>query len=216
MSRPLALALLLAAPFALSACHTAQPSPQRFAQVIQRVSGTPAQVLTRIKSDAAARGWNILDEGVDSVVVDFGTAVARIPVPTEYGLWGTRVSFRDTEVHGSALYMVNADSKGTTVTMWNNPIYWHPDYQNWLPGPYDLAPGKELLKAYADGEKPTSAAPAPQARPATVQPAATSTGSSQTNIYASSSPRRATGQPAYVEIPKRGTTPPANDNTVRR
>src|SRR4051812_35123929 len=113
MSRLLALAAVPALALALGACHTAQPSPQRFAQVIQRTSGSSQQVLGQIKQDAQARGWRIVDEGVDSVVVDFGTTVARIPVPTEYGLWGTRVSFRDTEVHGSALYMVNGDAQGT-------------------------------------------------------------------------------------------------------
>lgn len=203
MSRPI-LALLLAAPLALTACHTAQPSPQRFAQVVQHVPGTPSQVLGQIKADAGARGWRILDEGVDSVVVDFGTAVARIPVPTEYGLWGTRVSFRDTEVHGSALYMVNADAKGTVVTMWNNPIYWHPDYQNWLPGPYDLAPGKELLRAYADGETAGADAPRPAPRAAAMPVAPTQTA---TYTPPPGAPKRASGQPAYVEIPKRGAAP---------
>jgi hypothetical protein len=54
------------------------------------------------------------------------------------------------EVHGAALYMAMDGPHGTVVTMWSNPIYWHPDYRIWLPGPFDLAPGAELLLAYAD------------------------------------------------------------------
>jgi hypothetical protein len=83
-------------------------------------------------------------------------------VPTEYGLWGTRVSFRDTEVHGSALFQVRTVSGGSVVEMWNNPIYWHPDIQCWLPGPYDVAPGSELLREWAPQRASiTQAAPPP-------------------------------------------------------
>ncbi len=149
MSRAPALLCALALALALPACHTAQPTPQRFARVRVHMKGNQNQVLEQIRSDATARGWRVDFEAPDAIGVDFGVQEMRIPVPTEYGLWGTRVSFRNTEVHSSAIYQVSPVSDGAVVTLWNNPIYWHPDYKVWLPGPYDIAPGRDLLRETA-------------------------------------------------------------------
>ena len=35
---------------------------------------------------------------------------------------------------------------GSIITLYNNPIYWHPDIGVWLPGPYDVSPGAEMLE----------------------------------------------------------------------
>jgi hypothetical protein len=149
MSRLPAPAALAAAGLAVAACSTAQPAPQRLARVVMRSGDPPYRVIERIRSDAVARGWRVIDESPDSVAVDFGTQEMRVPVPTEFGLWGSRVMLRDTEVHGSALYTVAEGPNGTVITMWNNPIYYHPDVLCWLPGPYDVAPGAEFLRQVA-------------------------------------------------------------------
>lgn len=149
MSRAIALILVAALPAALGACNTAKPAPQQGARMSMIVQGAPGAVLQGLKSEAAARGGTVVQETANTMVVDFGTAERRIPVPTEYGLWGTRVSFRDTEVHSSAHYWVESAKSGTRVTVFNNSIYWHPDYKSWLPGPYDVAPGFDALTSSA-------------------------------------------------------------------
>jgi len=95
-----------------------------------------------MRADAVARGWRVVDEGVDSILVDFGVAAARVPVPTDDG----RVTLRDTEVHATALYRFDVAADGAAITMWNDPVYWHPDWRVWLPAPGGLAPGDALLR----------------------------------------------------------------------
>jgi hypothetical protein len=150
MQRPTAVALALA----LGACGSA-PTPQpRFARTTLHVPEGPQRALVQLKADAASRGWRVVDEGLDTLVVDFGVATARVPVPTDDG----RVALRDTEVHATALFKFDAAPQGADVTMWNNPIYWHPDYRVWLPAPDDLAPGDVLLGALC-GDPPYAATP---------------------------------------------------------
>ena len=130
--------------FALPGCHTAKPAVQTFHDVTYVVPGSPSDVLAKLRQGAAGNGVQM--DGPSSMRVDFGQATHRVPVPTEYGLWGTRVSFRDTLVRSSAVYHVAATNDGQSlVTMVNNPIYYHPDNKVWLPGPYDVNPGAELI-----------------------------------------------------------------------
>lgn len=150
MSRSLALAIALTASLGAAGCHTAQPSPLRAVRIMQTVDSSPPRALDRVKSVARAHGWRVLDEGADSVMVDFGVQTVRIPVSTQSGLWGPHVSVRETEVHGSALYTVSASANGTVVELWSNATYWHPDYKCWLPGPFDISPGTELLARVAE------------------------------------------------------------------
>lgn len=149
MSRPMKSAAVLAAAAAIAlsagACNTAKPAPQMGARTSMLINGDPNAVLQSLRSTAGARGGQVVEETANSMAVDFGTQTMRIPVPTKYGLWGSRVSWRDTEVHSSAFYWVEPCEGGTRVTVMNNPIYWHPDYKSWLPGPFDVAPGFEAL-----------------------------------------------------------------------
>jgi len=137
MQRPLGVAVLLA----LGACHAAQPAPPRPARIVLHVPHAPQRALTELKLDAVAHGWRVVDEGLDSLVIDFGVATARVPVATDDG----PAAMRDTEVHATALYRFDAAAGGAAVTMWNNPIYWHPELRVWLAAPDDLAPGDALL-----------------------------------------------------------------------
>ena len=140
-----ALATVIALSLATGACNTAKPAPQMGARTSLLMNGAPTAVLQSLRGTTASQGGQVTDETVNSMAVDFGVQTMRIPIPTEYGLWGTRVSWRDTEVHSSAFYWVEACEGGTRVTVLNNPIYWHPDYKSWLPGPFDVSPGFEAL-----------------------------------------------------------------------
>ncbi len=116
---------------ALTGCHTAKPAVQTFHDVSYVVPAPPADVIAQLR--AGAHGNGVMMDGPNSLRVDFGQATHRVPVPTEYGLWGTRVSFRDTLVRSSAIYHVEATADGRSiVTMVNNPVYWHPDHGTWL------------------------------------------------------------------------------------
>jgi len=146
--------LLVLTSLALAACHSASPTPPRFARTVVQVPDTPQRALLSVKADAMAHGWRVADEGLDSLVVDFGVATARVPLTTADG----RVALRDTEVHATALYKFDTAPQGATVTMWNNPICWHPDFKVWLPAPDDLSPGDVLLGSLF-GDPPFAAAP---------------------------------------------------------
>jgi hypothetical protein len=150
-TRLLALPFVLGLALGLAGCHTAKPAPQMATIVTVQATGSPQQVLDRIRGDAVAQGFHVLAETVNGVHVDYGVRRMTVPVPTEYGLWGTRVSFRETEVHSSVIYHVHPDTtgRGTQVTLWNNPIYYHPDYKVWLPGPFDVEP-TAMLEARAE------------------------------------------------------------------
>ena len=150
----IALLPVLLAGAAVAGCHTAQPADQSFHHVTTVVPEAPSVLAARIAGDAAAEGYLVSRDGPLGVTVDFGEQIMRVPVPTDYGLWGTRVSFRDTRVRSSAGYRIApGPNGGSRVTMTNNPIYWHPDIKVWLPGPYDVAPGVAMLDGTA-GEAP--------------------------------------------------------------
>ena len=117
---------------------------------ISNTPEAPASLAARLRNDAAANGFGVTQNGPFDLTVDFGEQEMRVPVPTEYGLWGTRVSFRDTWVRGSTAYSITpAAGGGSRVTMSNNPIYYHPDIGVWLPGPYDVATGMDMLQGPA-------------------------------------------------------------------
>jgi hypothetical protein len=136
--RPLVGVLILVAP-ALAACHTAKPAPQRPDRVVVRSPDPPEKLLAKIRADAKAQGRAILDDGPEGMVVDLGVREARIAVPTDYGLWGTRVQYRDTQVRDTAFYEVRGDSGGSVLTVSSSPAYLHPETGCWLPGPWDPA-----------------------------------------------------------------------------
>ena len=121
MSRPMKSAAVLAAAAAIAlsagACNTAKPAPQMGARTSMLINGDPNAVLQSLRSTAGARGGQVVEETANSMAVDFGTQTMRIPVPTKYGLWGSRVSWRDTEVHSSAFYWVEPCEGGTRVTV---------------------------------------------------------------------------------------------------
>jgi hypothetical protein len=54
-------------------------------------------------------------------------------------------SLRETEVHGTALYVVRPAAAGAEIVVIDNPIYWHPDLACWLPGPAGVLPSAQLL-----------------------------------------------------------------------
>lgn len=143
--------LALCAIPALAACATARRLQPRLEPVVREAAGSPQQVLTRIKLDAAGRGWRIADEGTDSLLVDFGTADARVRMPPASGSRETDSQPRLTEVHGSALYVVLPGPAGAEITVVENPIYWDLDLACWLPGPAGLLPSSELLPPDARG-----------------------------------------------------------------
>lgn len=145
MRKALIPTLALVAALGLTGCHVAKPAVQSFGQVSVMLPESPDAVAERLHADAASSGYLASRDGAHTVRVDFGTRVMRVPVPTEYGLWGTRVVFRDTKVSSSAVYRVSASPGGSTVTLYNNPTYYHPDIGVWLPGPYDVSPGADLL-----------------------------------------------------------------------
>ncbi len=152
MSRALNAAFLATALLSLAACNTAKPAPQMGPRSSLMIAQSPSGALQTLRSEAENRGGRVVEESANSMFVDFGVATRRVPIPTEYGLWGTRVSFRDTEVHSSAYYVAEACAGGTRVSIFENPIYWHPDYKSWLPGPYDTAPGVDALRTTAGAE----------------------------------------------------------------
>ncbi len=146
MRRAIIPTLVLAAAFGLTGCHVAKPAVQSFGNVSVQLPESPNAVAERLHADASSGGYDVWMDGPHTIRVNFGTQRMRIPVPTEYGLWGTAVVFRDTKVNSSAVYRVSAAPGGSTVTLYNNPTYWHPDIQVWLPGPYDVSPGAEMLE----------------------------------------------------------------------
>jgi len=153
--RPAVVSLL-----ALAACASASSATPRIARTTLHVADEPQRALLSVKADAMTRGWRVVDEGPDSLVVDFGTAMARVPVATE----GGGVSMRDTEVHATALFRFDPGPGGAAVTMWNHPIYWHPDHRVWLPAPDELSPGDALLAGLISEPRrggPDSAAASP-------------------------------------------------------
>ena len=148
MSRTSAFALTaaVAAASLLGGCNTAKPAPQFTSRMSVLVSASPSAALNALRNEAQAEGGRIAAESADSFTADFGVQTRRIPIPTEYGLWGTRVSYRDTEVHSVTTYSARSGPSGTVVSVFQNPIYWHPDYKVWLPGPHDMVPGLEAIR----------------------------------------------------------------------
>ncbi len=137
--------LPLLATLALTACNVAKPAPQLFDSPVIELAANPEATVAQIEANAAASGFAVVSDGVETVFVDFGTREMTIPVPTEYGVWGTRTVFRNTAVKPSAVYRILPTPTGVRVTIHNNPVYWHPDFKVWLPGPHDLSPGREWL-----------------------------------------------------------------------
>ncbi len=145
MRKVFVTALALAA-VAMAGCHTAKPADQRFHNTVVDTVDAPSVVMANLTADATNNGFGVSQSGPFDLVVDFGEQVMRVPVPTDYGIWGSRVSFRNTRVRGSAAYSVSAaPGGGSRIRMSNNPIYYHPDIGNWLPGPYDVPPGGGVL-----------------------------------------------------------------------
>ena len=145
MARPILVAALAAAALASAACNTAKPAPQFVTRMAMTLPVPPHVVMSALRTESAEEGGAIAAETADSLTVDYGVQARRIPVPSDYGLWGTRVTFRTTEVHRLATYIVTPSPDGSVVTILSNPIYWHPDYRVWLPGPHDTAPGLNAL-----------------------------------------------------------------------
>lgn len=142
----LAAPVALAAASLLAGCNTAKPAPQYVGRMAMVVPEDSASVLARLRSEASAQGGTVVQEGADAFSVDFGVQTRRIPIPTEYGLWGTNTCYRETEVHETATYGVRAVQGGTLVSITHNPVYWHPDIKVWLPGPHDMVPGMDALR----------------------------------------------------------------------
>jgi len=132
----------------LAACRTAVPPEPTVARTDGVVAASPHEVISLIRAGAAARGGRVANEGLDSLVIDFGATAARIAIPGEGGS-GARGELRETEVHCTSLYVVRAAGEGTAVTVLDNPTYWHPDARIWLAGPHGVAPGSELLREFA-------------------------------------------------------------------
>lgn len=150
---PRLAALVLA--FALAGCRATAPGPVP-TSTRGLAHDSPQHVLSRISAGAQARGWRIADMGPDSVLVDCGVTAARVDVADDAG--GSSTTPRETEIHCTALYVVTAAPGGASVTVFDNPVYWHPDERVWLPGPSGVAPGRDLLREFAGG------APAADAR----------------------------------------------------
>ena len=149
MSRKLTTAAIAACALGLAACNTAKPAPQYVGRMAMTVRADPATVLSTLRSAVSEQGGQVTAQSADTIQVNFGQQTRRVPVPTEYGLWGTRVTYRDTEVWNAATYTVQQVQGGTVVTILQNPIYWHPDIQTWLPGPHDMVPGLDALVSLA-------------------------------------------------------------------
>jgi len=118
-----------------AACASAASTP-RAPRAVLRVACAPQDALLALKADAQAHGWRVAGEGLDTLLVDFGVATARLPIDDVP---------RDTEVHATALFKFDAAPGGAAVTAWNDPIYWHPDRRTWMRAPDDLAPCDALL-----------------------------------------------------------------------
>lgn len=103
----------------------------------------PQQALEVVRADAVARGFRIADMGLDSLVIDFGTARAQVPVADDAS--GARTTLSDTEVHCTALYLFAPAPGGSMVTVFDQPTYWHPAERVWLPGPPGVSPGRDGL-----------------------------------------------------------------------
>ena len=151
LSALVATSLLLSSSLLLTGCNTAKPAPQFTSRMSVVVSASPGAALSALRQEAVNEGGVVTAENATSFTADYGVQVRRIPVPTEYGLWGTRVSYRETEVHTSVTYAARAGDGGTVVSLLQNPIYWHPDYKVWLPGPHDTVPGLSALRELSAG-----------------------------------------------------------------
>lgn len=147
MSRTLTTLALASAALGLAACNTAKPAPQYVGRMSMTLRADPGRVVSTIRQAVAENGGRITAESGDTILASFGQQTRRVPVPTQYGLWGTRVSYRDTEVINATSYSVQQVPGGSVVTILQNPIYWHPDSKQWLPGPHDMVPGLEALAA---------------------------------------------------------------------
>jgi hypothetical protein len=147
------VAALAATTVSLGACNTAKPAPQMGARTAMLVPGSPSSALASVRGQVAARQGTVVSETANSMVVDFGEQTMPVPVPTDYGLWGSRVSWRETQVRSSAMYHAEACPQGTMVTIFTTPIYWHPDLKQWLPGPFDVPPGFQTLAQVAGAEQ---------------------------------------------------------------
>ena len=123
---------------AVAACGTTRPAAPPSPPTVRFADGSPQAVLTQMQIAATSHGWRIADVGVDTLLVDFGTADVRMPIPG-----GT--SPRETEIHGTALYVVRPSPTGAEIIVVDNPIYWHPDLACWLPGPAGVLPSAQLL-----------------------------------------------------------------------
>jgi len=140
------VACLVAAAAVVSGCNTAKPAPQFTSHMTLVVPASAPTALEALRREAQSLGGAITAETADSFTADYGVQSRRIPVPTEYGLWGSRVVFRETEVHSVTTYSARKSPEGTLVSVSQNPIYWHPDYKVWLPGPHDSVPGMDALR----------------------------------------------------------------------
>ncbi len=140
--------------FALAGCRSPATAPVP-TSTRSRISDSPQHVLTRISEDAQSRGWRIADMGPDSLLVDCGVSAARVDVADDVS--GSTSTPRDTEVHCTALFVVTAAPGGAQITVFDNPVYWHPAERVWLPGPSGVAPGRDLLRAAGGASRPAVA-----------------------------------------------------------
>jgi hypothetical protein len=128
----------LSTALALGACATTRPAAPPTPPTVRFADGSPQAVLTQMQIAATSHGWRIADAGVDSLLVDFGTSGVRMPLPDT-------AAPRETEIHGTALYVVRPAASGAEILVVDNPIYWHPDLACWLPGPAGVLPSAQLL-----------------------------------------------------------------------
>jgi hypothetical protein len=136
----LALSVVLGA----TACRTTEPAATPALPRTCVVDVSAQEALTQMTLAASAHGWRIADAGVDSLLVDFGTSELMMPI--EDG-----PSPRATEIHGTALYVVRPVPGGAQIAVVDNPIFWHPDYECWLPGPHGVLPSARLLPPASRG-----------------------------------------------------------------
>jgi hypothetical protein len=146
--------IVLACALALAGCRSPATAPVP-TSTRSRIADSPQRVLTRITEEAQARGWRIADMGPDTVLVDCGVAAARVDVADDVS--GATSTPRETEIHCTALFVVTAAPGGAQVTVFDNPVYWHPDARVWLPGPSGAAPGRDLLLASRGVSRPAAA-----------------------------------------------------------
>lgn len=162
MPRSAKTAAALLVSLAAAACSSAPVSAPDAAPrtpLVRRAECSPQQALEIVREEAVARRLRILDMGPDSILLDLGTADARVSMPVS-GLFGSSTETRTTEVRTTALYVARrarADG-GADVAVLANPVYWHPQRAAWLPAPLAAPAGLELLATLPPTPEPAAVA----------------------------------------------------------